>query len=197
MDEVILVRHGESDSSVQALVSGDPAAAVRLTPAGREQARGLGGALRREPIELCVVSEFARVAETADLALAGRNVPRLVLPELNDPLAGAFEGGPLDEYRAWARAHTSADEPPGGGESRARLVRRYVRGFRTVLDRPERLILVLGHSLPLAYVLGALDGQEPSRSVPLVDYARAHRLSAAELTRAIDRLEAWCAGPTW
>jgi broad specificity phosphatase PhoE len=195
--EAILARHGESEYSVRAAVSGDPATAVHLTDEGRDQARRLGDALQNEPLELCVVSEFARVTETADLALAGRDVPRLVVPELNDPRAGAFEGGPLDEYRAWARANTSAVEPPGGGESRTTLVTRYIRGFRTVLERRERLILVVGHSLPFAYVLGAVEGRAPARSVPLVEYAHPYRLSSTELARAIDNLEAWCAAPTW
>ena len=197
MEQAILARHAESEYSVRAAVSGDPAVAVRLTAEGRRQARRLGEALRDEPVELCVVSEFARVAETADLALAGRDVPRLVVPELNDPRAGAFEGGPLEEYRAWAHSHASADEPPGGGESRAALVRRYARGFRAVLERPERLVLVVGHSLPFAYVLGALEGRGPARTVPLVEYVRVYRLSAGELEGAIERLEAWCAAPTW
>jgi broad specificity phosphatase PhoE len=197
VDRLLLARHGESEYSVRAAVSGDPRVPVRLTEVGREQARRLGEALRDEPIELCVVSEFARVVETADIALAGRAVPRLVLPDLNDPRAGSFEGGPLDEYRAWAHAHTSSDEPPGRGESRAALVRRYVRGYRTVLARPERLVLVVGHSLPFAYLLGAVDGKEPSRSVPLVEYAYVYRFSAEELAGALERLETWCGAPTW
>src|SRR5919206_2235720 len=101
MDAVILARHGESELSAAGLVSGDPAEPRGLTEIGREQARRLGERLAEEPIDLCVTSEFARVRQTADLALAGRDVPRLVVPELNDIRFGAFEGKPFDEYMTW------------------------------------------------------------------------------------------------
>src|SRR5438105_15348739 len=103
-----------------------------------------------EPIDLCITSEFQRARETADLALEGRDVPRLVLPELNDPLYGPYEGGQLEDYRAWASAQPSSAVPEGG-ESRLAIVERYARAFRTVLARPERTILVVSHSLPVAY----------------------------------------------
>ncbi|MDQ3875492.1 MAG: histidine phosphatase family protein [Actinomycetota bacterium] len=197
MKTAILVRHGESEFSVRGAVNGDPAVVCPLTERGREQARALGRTLVHERIELCVTSAFPRVVETADVALDGREVPRLVFRELNDPKAGEFEGGPLSRYRGWAHSHTSADEPPGGGESRVSLVSRYARGFRRVLERPEEVVLVVAHSLPIAYVLRALDGAGPVRDIPVVDYAVPHRLEAAQLERAIECLEAWAAAPTW
>jgi broad specificity phosphatase PhoE len=197
VETAILVRHGETESSVRGGVSGDPEIANPLTETGRDQARALGRLLAREHIDLCVTSAFPRTIETAEIALAGRDVPRLVVSELNDPRAGAFEGGPLSEYRAWARAARSVDVPPGGGESRRELVERYARAYRTVLERPERVILVVGHSLPTAYALRALDGDGPTPTVPLVAYAQPYRLGAEELAAVIDRLEAWVAAPTW
>jgi broad specificity phosphatase PhoE len=191
VDTAFLARHGESVFSARALVNGDLSVACPLTERGEEEARRLGEALANEPIELCVTSEFERTQETADLALARREVPRLVLPELNDPSYGVFEGGPLDEYREWARSHGSGDAPDGG-ESRRELVARYARGFRMVLDRPERTVLVVAHSLPIAYMLG-----EPARRMPVIEHATAYRLPAEELEEAIERLDAWLAAPTW
>ena len=195
--EIILARHGESEYSAQGLVNGDVAVPVELTARGVEQARALGKELAGEPIELCVTSEFGRVMETARLALEGRAVPTLVFPELNDPRYGRYEGGPLDEYRAWADAQSSAREAPGGGESRRAIVERYARGFRKVLERPERVVLVVTHSLPIAYVLMALEGRDPAPRVDLVDYAKAYRLGREDLAGAVARLEAWSAAPTW
>ena len=105
MEQAILVRHGESELSAKRAVSGDPGIAVRLTPAGEEQARRLAAELS-DQIDLCVVTEFERTRRTAELALAGRSVPLETWPELNDPRAGDFEGGALDAYREWAWAHT-------------------------------------------------------------------------------------------
>ena len=197
MERAILVRHGESELSARGAVSGDPRVAVPLTPEGERQARRLAGRLANERIDLCVVTQFERTRRTAELALDGRRVAIEVWPDLDDPRAGEFEGGPLDSYREWAWAHGSQDEPPGGGESRLAVVTRYARGFRRLLERPEATILAVLHSLPLAYALGAVRGEAPLPRVDLVEYAQPHRLSATDLRRAVERLEQWCAAPTW
>ena len=196
METAVLARHGESELSAAGLVSGDPAERRGLTEIGREQARRLGEVLADEPIDLCVTSEFVRVRETADLALAGRQIPRLVVPELNDVRFGEFEGRPFDEYRAWARERDPTEAPPGG-ESRAEVAARYVCGFRRVLDRPERTILVVGHGLPLRYTLLALEGLDPTPIVEQVPLAEPYRLSRAELARAMGRLKRWSRRPVW
>jgi broad specificity phosphatase PhoE len=119
-------------------------------------------------------------------------VPIAVVPELNDPRAGSFEGGPLEEFRAWAWAHGSADVPPGGGESRIAVATRLALGYRFVLERPEPAVLVVGHALPMSYALG---GATPR--IDLLDYVKPYRLGRDELEGAVDRLEAWAVAPTW
>jgi broad specificity phosphatase PhoE len=197
MDEVILARHGESELSVVGTVNGDPAVACALTDLGAQQARRLGERLADVEIDLCVTSEFERVRQTADLALAGRDVPRLVLPELNDVRFGRFEGGTLANYREWAGANEPTVEAPGGGESRAATVRRYAAGYRKILARPERTILVVAHGLPVRYVLNALERLSPVPLVEQVAYAQPYWLSASELEAALRLLEAWVDRPVW
>jgi broad specificity phosphatase PhoE len=196
VDRVVLARHGESERSVEGLTNGDPRVACALTAAGRAEAQRLGAELAADPIDLCVTSEFERVQETADLALAGRDVPRLVLADLNDIRFGEFEGRPLAEYRAWAHAHGPEDVVPGG-DSRAQTVARYVRAYRTILGRPEEMVLVVAHGLPVRYVLDALEGRNPAAAVAQVPYAEPFRLTATELAAAVDRLESWVAAPAW
>jgi broad specificity phosphatase PhoE len=196
VETVVLARHGESELSAAGVVSGDPAEPLGLTEIGREQARQLGHALADEPIELCVTSEFVRVRETADLALAGRNVPRLVVPELNDVRFGEFEGRPFADYRGWAGDRDPTAIPPGG-ESRAEVAARYVRGFRLVLARPERLILVIAHGLPLRYTLLALQGLDPTPIVEQVPLAEPYRLPRRDFEAAIARLARWSENPIW
>lgn len=197
MESVILARHGESEYSVRGALNGDTAIPCGLTPVGEEQARALGDELAGIDIDLCVTSEFERVRRTADLALAGRDVPRIVVAELGDPDYGPFEGASLEDYRTWASSASSSAAPNGGGENRLAIVGRYVRAFRSILLRSESSVLVVAHSLPLAYILGALAGAAPAARVPLVEYAHAHRLTAAELERSVSLLDAWCASPTW
>jgi alpha-ribazole phosphatase len=197
VDSLILARHGESEFSVRGAMNGDPAVACPLTPLGIDEARGLGAELAREPIELCVTSRFERTRQTADLALAGRDIPRIVVADFDDPNYGAYEGASLEEYRSWAASSPSRTVAPGGGESRHAIVARYTRGFRALIDRDERVVLLVAHSLPIAYALAARDGNVPAPRVPLVEPARAHRLSRDELVAAVPLLEDWCASPTW
>jgi alpha-ribazole phosphatase len=197
MDSLILARHGESVFSARMLMNGDVAAPGPLTQRGEAEARELGRALTGDSLDLCVTSEFERTRRTADLALEGRDVPRLVVPELNDPLYGRYEGGSLEEYRTWVDSAASDDDVPGGGESRRHIVVRFARGFRLVAARAEATVLVVAHSLPIAFVLAARDGEPPGRRVLLVDHARAYRLDGEDLDSAIVLLENWCASPTW
>jgi broad specificity phosphatase PhoE len=197
MERALLVRHGESVFGARGLATGKVDVHCPLSELGAAQARALAQEISGQDIDLCVTSELERTRQTADIALAERSVRRIVLADLNDPLYGSYEGGPLDAYVAWALANDSAAQPPGGGEARQTLVARFAAGFRRILDRPERAIFVVAHSLPIAYVLMALAGLDPSPRVPLVEYAKPHAVSAGELTPAIARLEAWCKAPSW
>jgi broad specificity phosphatase PhoE len=197
MERALFVRHGESVFSARELVNGDPSVACGLTELGRQQARQLGERLEGEPIGLCVVTEFPRTHETADLVLGQRDVPRLVVPELNDPYFGQFEGGALAEYRKWAAAHGPEDVPPGGGESRLVIATRYVRGFELLLARPEPSLLVICHSLPIAFAVAAADGRAPKAKMPLITYAEPHVLYEEQLEQAVDRISDWTRNPVY
>jgi broad specificity phosphatase PhoE len=194
----ILARHAESEFSVCQAVNGDPTVeGGGLTATGRDQARALGMLLLDDPIDLCVTTEFRRTQETANLALAGRDVPRMLVPELNDIRFGSFEGGTLEDYRAWAHSHGPADACPGGGESRADAAARFARGYRRILERPELTILIVAHGLPIRYLLAALIEQDPAAIVEPVPYAETHRISAGQLERATERLERWSTNPVF
>jgi 2,3-bisphosphoglycerate-dependent phosphoglycerate mutase len=197
MERALLTRHAESKASVEGLTNGDPRRVVELTALGREQARTLGDRLADEAIDLCVVTEFRRTQETADIALEGRHVPRLVLAGLNDIRFGEYEGGPLADYRVWARAHGPEDAVPGGGESRAETVARYAEAFHELLERTERSILVVAHSLPIRYALDAAEDGAPQPATEQVPYAQPLPLSADELRRAARLLQQWAAAPSW
>jgi broad specificity phosphatase PhoE len=193
---LLAARHGESAFSAKQLVNGDPGVACPLTDAGRVQARALGEAVSDEPIDLVAVTEFERVRETAEVALEGRDIPVLVVPELNDPRYGEFEGGSLDRYREWAWGVGPLDAPECG-EHRGEIAARYADGLRKLLDRPEETILLVAHSLPLAYLRDAAAGTAPRSRMEMVEYAQVLRIGRDELERAIEVLEAWAAAPAF
>ena len=120
MERVILTRHAESVFNVRGVLNGDPSIPGGLTEEGRAQARRLGERLRDEQIDLCVTTEFERTQETADIALAGRNVPRAIVPDLNDPPAGDLEQRPYP-VSSGPNATTSRRSSAGSdGSSNAR-----------------------------------------------------------------------------
>jgi broad specificity phosphatase PhoE len=197
VERALLTRHAESEFSVLGLTNGDPSVERGLTEQGREQARHLGRALAAVPIDLCATSEFLRTRETADITLEGRDVEHIVVADLNDIQFGEFEGRLLKDYRAWARTHGPEDAVPGGGETRAATVARYAAGFRTLLGRPERTILVVAHGLPIRYVLNAAAGQPPVPAIEQIPYAQLFELTGMELTSAVELLGDWARHPTW
>jgi broad specificity phosphatase PhoE len=152
----IIARHGESVLNFENRISGDPSVPVALTDKGREQARLLGRQVAHVPLELCVHTRFSRTRETAEVALAGRDVPFELEPLLDDINVGELEGKTLQDYRAWKRAHARSDEFPGG-ESLDDAARRYARAFEKLLERPERSMLVVAHEIPLRYAISAAD----------------------------------------
>jgi len=188
MDDVVLVRHGESETAAAGVVGGD----AGLTEAGRAQAREAGRALARRPLDVCLLSPARRARETAALVLEGREVPETVLPELADIGFGAFEREPLPEYRAWIAAHAPA-EAPTGGESRVDTLRRFCRAYRTLLERSEAHLLVVAHGLTLS----VLTDDPPRPSVAGVAYGSQLELTRDELAAAVARLELWCEAPAW
>jgi broad specificity phosphatase PhoE len=194
VQSVFLVRHALAPSNLE----GSASCAVPgegLTSEGVEQACQLADALTSEEIELGVASELRRTQETLELALAGRDVPRIVVSELNEIDFGRFEGGPLDEYRSWAFSEPPTVRAPGGGESRAQVAARFARGVQRVLARPESVVLLVGHALVLRYIVDAARGLAPAKRMAPVAHAVPQRLGEHELQAAADLLEAGSQAP--
>jgi alpha-ribazole phosphatase len=189
-----LARHALAGSNRDGLAS-CTAPGEGLTPEGVDQGRRLGERLAGEEIDLGVATELRRTWETLELALDGRDVPRAVVPELNEIHFGSFDGGPLDAYRAWAFAELPTAAAPGGGESRAAVAARFARGLQLLLGRPEAGVLVVGHALAIRYLLDAAAGLPPAARMTPVEHATPHRLSAAETEAAARLLEEWSRAP--
>jgi broad specificity phosphatase PhoE len=195
LKEIFLARHALARSNRGGLAA-STAPGEGLADEGVEQARELGRLLAEEHIDLGVATEHRRTQETLELALADRDVPRIVVPELNEIHFGSFDGGQLVEYRAWAAAESPSLEAPGGGESRAQAAARYARGLRVLLERPEERALVIGHALAIRYVLDGAEGLIPAALMASpVEHAVPHRLTRGELERAAGVLEAWSVDP--
>ncbi len=190
MKTLLLVRHGEAVSNTLGIVSGIPPGAG-LTPTGRDDARALAAALTGVAVDLGVATEFLRTQETLALALDGRDVPRIVLPLLNEIRFGAFDGGPLPDYRRWAWSEEPDVPPPGDGESRAAVAARVADALDVLAARVEDTIFAVSHALPVRYILDAADGRFPAARIERVEHCALHRVTAVEAGRAAETLRVW------
>lgn len=184
MQEIILSRHGESAATADGIENGDPEADAGLTDRGREQARELGRQIAQDRIDLCVVSLFPRVQQTADLALSGRDVSRIVDPNLDDIRYGEFEGSRKDAYLAWARAHELTTPLPGG-ESRVLVAARLCAALESILGRNERCALVVTHELLIDALLRAVQDLAPALVHGDIPFATPYRVAATDVARGV------------
>ena len=184
----VIARHGESTLNFENRVNGDPGVPVQLTDKGRNEARLLGQQVAHMPFDLCVHTRFLRTLETAELALAGRDVPLEEAPGLDDIDIGELEGQTIDEYHTWKRAHTRRDAFPGG-ESLDDAARRYADAFEQLLQRPDQTILVVTHEIPLRYAINGADGSDDLDG-PTHNLANAtpYLFDEAALRRAVGRI---------
>ena len=168
-----------------------------LSEQGAAEALELRAALASEDVHLGVATPLLRTQETLDLALGERQIERLVLPALREIGFGAFEGGPLADYREWAWRHPPDAECPGGGESRAEAALRVAGALDALLDRAEEVVLAVSHALPIRYVVDASDGTFPTARITPVPHAEPFSLDADAVRAAATTLRAWAAGPSF
>ena len=191
---VILSRHGQSTLNIENKVNGDPAIPVPLTEDGRVAAAKLGEQVAHLPLDLAVHTRFARTRETLELAVAGRAIPTIEEPLLDDIDVGRLEGCSIEDYRAWKRAHARSDAFPGG-ESLDDAARRYARAFRVLLARPEQRILVVCHEIPLRYALNAAAGSDDlDGPAHVIANATPYLFDERALERAAERIDAAVGG---
>lgn len=196
MRGLLLARHGHAGSNDAGIVSGTPPG-EGLTAEGKAQAGRLAEVISGLEIDLGVATELLRTQETLALALTGRDVPQIVVPQLNEIRFGAFDGGALSAYREWAWSEEPDVRPPGNGESRAEVAARVADALDLLLSRTEREILLVGHALPVRYVVDAADGRFPAARIEHVEHAAVHRLASEAVESAAETLRVWSEEPAF
>jgi 2,3-bisphosphoglycerate-dependent phosphoglycerate mutase len=184
----LVARHGQSLFNVDKVVSGDPALDRGLSEQGIEEAELLAGQLAALPLDLVAVSPFPRALQTANIALAGREVPHLVDEDLGDVRIGELEGKSLDAYRD-TPAHSNRRERFPGGESLDEAALRYASAFGRLLARAEPATLVVCHEIPVRYLANAAGGSsELNWPLKFVANATPYLFDETSLSRAVERI---------
>jgi broad specificity phosphatase PhoE len=126
--------------------------------------------------------------QTANIALANRDVPHLVDEELGDVRIGELEGKSLDDYRA-APAHSNRKERFPGGESLDEAALRYAGVCDRLLARDEAVTLVVCHEIPVRYLANAAAGSdELNGPLRFVANATPYLFDDTSLRRAGERM---------
>ncbi len=184
----LFARHGQSLFNVDQIVNGDPALDRGLSEQGIEEAERLAGQLAALPLDLVAVSPFPRALQTANIALAGREVPHLVDDDLGDVRIGGLEGRTLEAYRE-APAHSNRKERFPGGESLDGAALRFAGAFERLLAREEPATLVVCHEFPVRYLVNAAGGSdELDGPLHYVANATPYLFDEAALRRAVGRI---------
>ncbi len=185
----LVARHGQSLFNVDKVVNGDPTLDRGLSEQGIEEAERLAGQLAAFPLDLVVVSPFPRALQTANIALADRDVPHLVDDQLGDVRVGELEGESLDAYRT-APAHTNRKERFPGGESLDEAALRYAGAFERLLARDEATTFVVCHEIPVRYLANAAAGSaELNGPLRFVANAAPYLFDEASLRRGVERMQ--------
>jgi len=185
----VFARHAESRANTAHVLSSNPARQSGLTELGARQARLLGEQLAHFPIDQAVCTRFLRTRQTVDIALRGRSAPLLVEPYLDEVDAGVFDGAPIASYWTWKEQHRSNEAFPEG-ESLDDALRRYAAALWRLLQRDERVTLVVCHELALRHIIAAAGGADSSVAGTEVAHAIPYLFHEQALRRAVAGLEA-------
>lgn len=100
-NKYFVVRHGEADNNVKAVISCDPNNSSHLTEKGREQAGIAGDNLKKEKIDIIFSSPFARTKETAEIIAQKLGINSADIKKDNrigELNGGTFDGKVVSEY---------------------------------------------------------------------------------------------------
>lgn len=95
VNRVSLIRHGETEWNTSGRWQG--ILPVPLNDMGREQARKLASALRRDTIQMIYTSDLSRASETAQIIAETLAIPVLIDERLRELDIGVFQGLTVEE----------------------------------------------------------------------------------------------------
>ncbi len=153
MKTVIMVRHGQSETNVRKVFTGQLNAP--LTEAGRQQANLMAQYLDKFRVEKIYVSSLERAVETAQAIAQRQNCPMEKRNELMEINSGLWQGLTFAEiaekypqtYEVWRTDIGKAT--PDGGETCKQLYDRVTAFLEKVLTEPKETVCLVCHATPI------------------------------------------------
>ena len=145
--ELLVVRHGQTDSNKGFLAIGSTDINIPLNEKGIEQAHRNRERLKHKLIGAIYCSEYLRTQQHAEIINEEHGVEIIVRPELNEKNFGDMEGKKLsiaDYWNLWDRKKTQS--LPGNGESMDDFFKRVFPFFDELLENPtDKMNLIVAH----------------------------------------------------
>ena len=147
-----IVRHGTTDWNARHKLQGRTD--VPLNEAGRELAREAAERYRDVHFDVCFCSPLVRAKETAEILLAGRDIPIYYDDRLMEMSFGDYEGIensfqiPDCPINVFFKAPENYLDPPGGAESMEELLARtgaFLKEKAKPLLAEGKDVLIVGH----------------------------------------------------
>lgn len=146
----ILVRHGETEESLQGLILGQKPGT--LTQKGKEDMANLAEKIKNENVGLIISSDLQRCKDSSEIInrhLSGVSIE--FNTDLREISSGILDGGPADELKKVLPTDENerANFKPEGGESLLEFQTRIENFIEYLLKKepPHGVILIITHSL--------------------------------------------------
>lgn len=156
MKTIIMVRHGESETNVTRVFTGQ--LDVPLTATGREQARRMAEYMDKYRVDKMYASPLQRAMDTAKAIAVRQNCDIEAADALMEVYAGSWQGLPFEEiaeqfgeiYQVWRTDIGSAVTTDG--ESCQQLYDRVTGFFKKLLTEPEETVCLVCHATPIRMI---------------------------------------------
>ncbi|MBI3631168.1 MAG: class I tRNA ligase family protein [Candidatus Sungbacteria bacterium] len=147
----LIMRHGQSLTNVQNMISRSPGGNYHLTVKGRAQVERAAKRLRKEGIDLVICSDVLRAKEAAEIVASALGAPLSTDERLREINTGIFDEGPAQRYDEYygSQLDKFAMSPPEGESLND--VRKRMLGFlaQTDMRYQGKTILIVSHEHPL------------------------------------------------
>lgn len=179
-----MVRHGESETNVQKVFTGQLDAP--LTPTGHRQAQLMAQYLDSYQIDRIYVSPLKRAVDTAQVLVQRQHCPVEKQEALKEIYAGAWQGLTFEEigerypknYQIWRTDFGNAQ--PEEGETSQALYQRVTDFLKRLLAEKEDTVCFVCHATPIRMLESYISGQTvdaardtswvPNASVTIYEY---------------------------
>lgn len=173
MKELYMTRHGQTEWNIERRLQGS--ANSPLTEKGVRDAKELAKRVAEIPFDKVYTSDLLRAVQTADLLTEGREIPRVVLPELREMRMGRWEGQLIadmtesdkEQYENFVSGSPEFAAP--GGETILEVRMRAEEALAVIEKDEAEIILVVTHGMLQSQLLEILQGRpfgENTRVLP-------------------------------